>query len=262
MPDTNTLDLAFFCAIQSLQYQKRAQNLNELIANIEEAYAELPLDVCRHVWSTAQIIMNSILLSDGGNQYKLPHIGKMRIARALGKDFPMCLPCQALIAGTDIDEAAITTFVTTEEANGKLLCHRVIRSPQFDLRRLNNWVVDCCVAIAVAAAAVARLDQIDAEEQQLIVELEELSIAGSDTPASDGSATEAQRDGADDESVHRDDAADENSLDGLRKMGRRLHQFDVLEDLFNNFTGEVEWGNKDYDHNPQVEDDGQYAPNE
>jgi hypothetical protein len=122
-PDTNTLDLAFFRAIQSLQYQKRAQNLDELIANVEEAYAELPLDVCRHVWSTAQIVLNSILLSDGGNQYKLPHIGKMRIARALGKDFPMRLPCQAIIAGADIDEAAIIAFVAAEEANGKPLCH-------------------------------------------------------------------------------------------------------------------------------------------
>ena len=52
-PDTNTLDLAFFRAIQSLQYQKPAKNLDELIANVEEAYAELPIDVCRHVWSTA-----------------------------------------------------------------------------------------------------------------------------------------------------------------------------------------------------------------
>jgi hypothetical protein len=115
--------LPFFRAIQSLQYQKRAQNLDELIANVEEAYAELPLDVCRHVWSTAQIVLNSILLSDGGNQYKLPHIGKMRIACALGKDFPMHLPCQAIIAGADIDEAAIIAFVAAEEANGKPLCH-------------------------------------------------------------------------------------------------------------------------------------------
>ncbi len=84
----------------------------------------------------------------------------------------------------------------------------------------------------MVAAAVARLDQIDDEEQQLIVELEELSLAGSDAPASDGSATESQCDGADDESVHREDApADENSLDGLRQMGRWLHQFEFLRIL-------------------------------
>ncbi len=37
---------------------------------------------------------------------------------------------------------------------------------------------------------------------------------------------------------------------------------DVLEDIFDNFTGEVEWGNKDYDHNPEVGDNRQYAPDE
>ncbi len=195
--------------------------------------------------------MNSVLLSAGGNQYKLLHIGKMRIARALGKDFPMRLLCQALIAGADIDKAAITTFVATEEANGKLLCPRVDHSLPFNLHRLNNCI-DCCIAIALAAAAVTRLDLIDAEEQeQLIVELlDELSLAGSDAPASDGSATEAQRDGADNAHVHRNDAADDNSMDRLRQMGRRLHRLDVLEDIFDNFTGKVEWGNEDYDHNP------------
>ena len=117
----------------------------------------------------------------------------------------------------------------------------------------------------MAAAAVARLDWIDTEEE-LIVGLDQLllddklSIAGSNAPASDGSATEAQRDGTNDAHVHRNNAADKNSINGLRQMGWQLQRFDVLEDLFDNFTGEVEWGNKDYDHNPQVEDDGQYAP--
>ncbi len=99
----------------------------------------------------------------------------------------------------------------------------------------------------MAAATVARLDQqINDEEQQLIVELEEEepSLAGSDAPASDGSATESQCDGANDESVHREDApTDKISLDGLHQMGRWLHQFDVFEELFDNFTAEVEWGN-------------------
>ncbi len=35
-PDTNTLDLTFFCAIQTLQYTKPVTNLNELIANIKD----------------------------------------------------------------------------------------------------------------------------------------------------------------------------------------------------------------------------------
>ncbi len=224
-------------------------NLDELIANVEEAYDNLPLDVCRQVWSMVQMVMNSIILSDGGNQYKLPHVGKMQIARALGKDFPARLPCQALIPGANIDKAAITAFVTNEEANGKLLCPRVIISslpPPFNLRCPKNFV-DCCVvtiAVAAAAAAAARLDLINADEQEkLIVELEELSL-GSDAPASNGSNADSQNDGAHNEHNHRNNSANDSSMDGLRRMGQRLHQLDALEDIFNNFVGEVEWGNE------------------
>jgi hypothetical protein len=45
-PDCNTLDLTFFHTIQSLQYQKCPRNIEELIAHIHKAFAELPLDVC------------------------------------------------------------------------------------------------------------------------------------------------------------------------------------------------------------------------
>jgi hypothetical protein len=39
-------------------------------------------------------------------------------------------------------------------------------------------------------------------------------------------------------------------------------KIDIWEDIFDNFVGEVEWGNKDYDHNPEVKDNGQYDPND
>ncbi len=114
-----------FSANSVVAVSKTGTESQQAIANVEEAYAKLPLDICRHIWLTAQIVMNSILLSDGGNQYKLPHIGKMRITRALGnKDFLMRLPCQAIIAGANINKAAITAFVAAKEANGKPLCHR------------------------------------------------------------------------------------------------------------------------------------------
>ena len=45
-PDCNTLDLAFFRTIQSLQYQKFPSNIDELIAHIYESFAEHPLDIC------------------------------------------------------------------------------------------------------------------------------------------------------------------------------------------------------------------------
>ena len=81
----------------------------------------------------------------------------------------------------------------------------------------------CFFTVAVAAAAVARLDRIDPEEE-LIVGLDELAITG----------LNAGRDG-EDAPVDRDDAADEDSIDGLRLMGRRLHRLDVLGDIFDKF---------------------------
>jgi hypothetical protein len=52
---------------------------------------------------------------------------------------------------------------------------------------------------------------------------------------------------------------DNDNLEGLRRLGRRLHQFDKIEHLFDNFAAELEWGNEDYNHDPLVDDDGGYA---
>ena len=92
-PNLNTLDLVFFRAIQSLQYQKPAKNLDEMIEIVHEAYADLPLDVCKNVWMMAQLIMNQVLLCKRCNNHKLPHIGKLKISvAAIGRDIPMRLP--------------------------------------------------------------------------------------------------------------------------------------------------------------------------
>ena len=116
-PDCNTLDLAFFCAIQSLQYQKSLTNIDEIIAHVHESFAELPLDICCKVWTTAQIVMNKILIHNGNNNYKLPHIGKLKIEKAVGSKMSMRLPCRALIDGGALDCQDITTFMS----NGKFI---------------------------------------------------------------------------------------------------------------------------------------------
>ena len=102
-PDCNTLNLAFFRTIQSLQYQKCPKNIDELIAHVQEAFAELPLDVCRKVWMTAQIVMNHLLIHQGNNDCKLPHVGKLKVDNAFSRDIPMRLPCRALINAGALD---------------------------------------------------------------------------------------------------------------------------------------------------------------
>ena len=103
----NTLDLAFFRAIQSLQYQKCGTNIDNLIVHVQEAYVELPFGICCKVWTTAQIVMNQILIQQGNNDndHMLPHVGKLKAEKAVSPDIPMGLPCQALIEGRQLRRA-------------------------------------------------------------------------------------------------------------------------------------------------------------
>ena len=106
-PDCNVLDLAFFRAIQSIQYQTPSKDMIELMDNVDAAYAALPPEVCIKVWTTAQMVMNEILLAYGNNNYKLPHAGKDKIVRELGKSIPLRLPCSALLSNAPLNGAAI-----------------------------------------------------------------------------------------------------------------------------------------------------------
>jgi hypothetical protein len=122
-PDMNTLDLAFFRAIQSLQYQKSPKDVDEMIEHVMEAYRDLPLDICKRVWTTAQLVMNQVLLINGGNDYKLPHVGKLKIVSAHGRDIPLRLPCQALISGDHLNADAIgDAFVSIEQGTPPVSC--------------------------------------------------------------------------------------------------------------------------------------------
>jgi hypothetical protein len=53
-----------------------AQNLDQLIANVKEAFDELPLDACKRVWLTAQTVMNLILLVNKSNNYTLQQLAR------------------------------------------------------------------------------------------------------------------------------------------------------------------------------------------
>ncbi len=61
--------------------------------------------------------MNEILLHNGNNNYKLPHLGKLKIEKAVGGNISMRLPCRALIDGGALDCQYITTFLL----NGKFI---------------------------------------------------------------------------------------------------------------------------------------------
>ena len=81
------------------------------IAIVHEVYTELPLDVCKNVRTTAQLVMNQVLLCNGGNNYKLPHVGKLKLTAANGHDILMRFLCRALIAGNHLNTDAITAAI-------------------------------------------------------------------------------------------------------------------------------------------------------
>ena len=74
-PDTNILNLGFFRAIQSFNDDCPA-NEKELIKSVEKAYGEYPMRKLNHVWLTSQSCFNMIIENDGGNDYKILHMGK------------------------------------------------------------------------------------------------------------------------------------------------------------------------------------------
>ena len=79
-PDTNILDLGFFRAIQSFNDDCPA-NEEELIKSVEKAYGEYPWRKLNRVWLTLRSCFNMIIENDGGNDYKIPHMGKESLDR-------------------------------------------------------------------------------------------------------------------------------------------------------------------------------------
>jgi len=74
----NILDLDYFNAIQSLQYEKAPNGLEELIRAVLQFFDELSVDKLENNFLTLQKVMECVVLCDGGNDFKLPHLHKAR----------------------------------------------------------------------------------------------------------------------------------------------------------------------------------------
>ncbi|XP_031124382.1 uncharacterized protein LOC116027098 [Ipomoea triloba] len=80
-PDMNVLDLRFFRALQSLQHQEAPRNVDKLVAATHKAFNEISVESLSNVFLTLQLCMVEVMKKYGGNNYKLPHINKQRLAR-------------------------------------------------------------------------------------------------------------------------------------------------------------------------------------
>ncbi|KAH7853670.1 hypothetical protein Vadar_005306 [Vaccinium darrowii] len=98
--DMNVLDLGFFRAIQSLQYQEAPRTIDELVNAVQKSFDEFPSDSLNHVFLTLQSCMVEVMKVYGGNNYKVPHMGKYQLIRR------GVLPSQ-LECGSEIVENAL-----------------------------------------------------------------------------------------------------------------------------------------------------------
>lgn len=94
-PDMNVLDLGYFRAIQSLQHQEAPKSIDELVYAVEKSFEELSSDCLNRVFLSWQACMIEVMKVNGGNNYKLPHIGKSQLLRDGSVIF--ALPCERQI---------------------------------------------------------------------------------------------------------------------------------------------------------------------
>ncbi|XP_047940911.1 uncharacterized protein LOC125188195 [Salvia hispanica] len=80
-PDCNVLDLGYFRAIQSLQEDKVAKGVDDLLRNVHCSFEELNPYTLNNVFLTLQSCLTEILKVQGRNSYKTPHMNKERLTR-------------------------------------------------------------------------------------------------------------------------------------------------------------------------------------
>ncbi|KAI3665034.1 hypothetical protein L6452_43650 [Arctium lappa] len=80
-PDLNVLDLGFFRAIQSLQEQEVLSTIDELVSAVQTSFDIMQSHELNNVFLTLQTCMKEIIKVRGGNNYRVPHIGKGRLER-------------------------------------------------------------------------------------------------------------------------------------------------------------------------------------
>ena len=259
-PDCNIMDLGFFRAAQSIQHKYPSSNIEELMMNVRRAYNEMPLDACKKLWTTAQMVMNEILRCGGDNTYKLPHANKDRIIRTMDRDIPHRLPCMAKLTGGPINGEVIVAFTnglaSGGVAAGTTAASQIVPAP----------IVLLPSAVAAAAAVpLPNSDVVGAPNSDVVGASNSSTAAASPTAVANDTAAAALvalaagrrissvRGG--DEIVEWD--ADEEEQEGdsdeelndVRQTSRRMQASVFADpDFFDNLDDDIAWNSHEYDH--------------
>ena len=85
-PDLNVLDLSFFRALQSAQWENGYETtIDGLVSQVKKAYEQFEPRKIDKGFITLQLCMDEILKIHGANDYKIPHIGKDALLLATGR---------------------------------------------------------------------------------------------------------------------------------------------------------------------------------
>ena len=103
-PDLNVLDLGYFTSIQALQQTKCAMDIDSLIEAVQASFEELSSTKLENTFVTLMTVMEQVLLKDGNNDYKIPHVKKQARIRS-GKALSNVLcSSQAVVRGRNLIE--------------------------------------------------------------------------------------------------------------------------------------------------------------
>ena len=87
----NILDLCFFRSIQALALESAPNTLKELILSVERAFEAYQATILAKSYVTLQTVLREVMKEEGGNGYKLKHMGKDAILKE--GPLPKALPC-------------------------------------------------------------------------------------------------------------------------------------------------------------------------
>jgi hypothetical protein len=90
-PDLNVLDLSFFAAIQALFEKGTPNNINDIVAKVDQAYQDYPVQRANRIFLTQQSCMMEIMKHNGGQHYNIPHMNKKTLE--LQGRLPTTLSC-------------------------------------------------------------------------------------------------------------------------------------------------------------------------
>jgi hypothetical protein len=107
-PDMNVLDLGFFSSIQSLTDKCSPRTIEELIHDVQKEFDEYNPYLLKKVFITLQTCMIETMKCDGGNAYKIPHMGKDSLEQidalptSLSCDLTLCQTVKGLLDGSNV----------------------------------------------------------------------------------------------------------------------------------------------------------------